>query len=642
MNKQYPMLGAAALATLAALMLSACGGGSTEKGRSSAANSGAALAGPPPGKALSLGPMQFAQTHVLPEAGLQWKNKNGEEMGSLHLTGQRDTLVMVDLKSTAPQNPVLEAWLNNQKLGQISLLTPDKLSPTEDGGSTFASNLYSAVLPANMVLPGVALRVVADNFSPSDFKKPEVGADTDLDMWIVPMYLFGANDANTFPYAVTGNPDKATYQELYAKWPVSRLNVKNHPVARLDWPYIIIAPNGTDAAYRVDNKDQQKEGYAIMNSALLVLEALQVANGETSTHNQMYAPLLMLGADGQFAETGGGYGGATHATGDHLFSDTFIHEVGHGFGMAHAGEAYAAGAYPYVAGSLLGSAWGYDSVRKKFLGTLVPRTAQNYADACLNEPERIKDSLGRCVKQDPMQGGDGDQSSGDHFSMFSDFHAGLIQQFFEGKTTLDSKGKHQYQGGRIFVDSKFASGYSRWDSIDKKRVGYTPLTDLDADANGFDNGFPSVRNVAVRTIIWTHSLASTANVAQIYPLAAAYQGNLRRYVDPTNASQVAEIHPDSGKYFSYCHQTGCDFTLRISYQDGSVQHIMLQQGRRPPGDPRGASPASYLDPKNGDSFKMSGINISAAKTVRKIELLDTPMAWNGIGKNPRVLTSRSL
>ncbi|MFZ6876505.1 M66 family metalloprotease [Undibacterium sp. Di27W] len=637
MSKQYPVLGTVAVA-VAGLLLSACGGGSSaEQGRS-----GASLpAGPPPGATLNLGPMQFAQTHVLPEAGLQWKTANGEEMGSLHLTGQRDTLVMVDLKSSAPQNPVLEAWLNNQKLGQISLATPDKLPPTEDGGSAYASNLYSAVLPARMVLPGVALRVVADNFAPSDFKKPEVGSDTDLDMWIVPMYLFGANDANTFPYAVTGNPDQPTYQEMYAKWPVSRLNAKNHPVTRLDWPYIIIAPNGTDTAYRVDNKDQQKEGYAIMNSALLVLEALQVANGETSTANQMYAPLLMLGADGQFAETGGGLGGATHATADHLFRDAYIHEVGHGFGMAHAGEAYAEGTYPYVAGSLLGSAWGYDSVRKKFLSTLVPRSAENYADACLNDPERIKDSLGRCVRQDPMQGGDGDQARGDHFALFSDFHAGLIQNFFEGKTTLDSEGKHQYQGGKIYVDSKFPSGYSRWDSIDKKRVGYTPLTDIDADINGFDNGFPTVRNVPVRTIIWTYSLANTAKVAQIYPVPPAYSGNLRRYVDPTNASQLAEIHPETGKYFSYCNQTGCDFTLRVSFHDGSVQHFLLQQGKRPAGDPSGPTPASYLNPRENDSFRMSGLNVSAAKTISKIELLDTPKGWNGISKNPKVLISKT-
>lgn len=241
-----------------------------------------------------------------------------------------------------------------------------------------------------------------------------------------------------------------------------------------------------------------------------------------------------------------------------------------------------------------------------------------------------------------MQGGDGDQARGDHFSLFSDFHAGLMQRFFEGRTTVDSEGRHQYQGGRIFIDSKFASGYSRWDSIDKKRVEYRPLTDIDADMNGFDNGFPQLRNVPVYTVIWTHTLAGSAGVSQIYPVPAAYSGNLRRYVDPTNPNQLAEIHPDTGKYFTYCHQTGCDFTLRISFNDGSIQHVLLQQGKRPAGKPSGTTPASYMDPTNSDSFRMSGINISAAKTIRNIELLDTPMAWNGIGKNPKVLASRSL
>ncbi|WP_212749164.1 M66 family metalloprotease, partial [Chitinivorax sp. B] len=588
---------------------------------------------------LVISKFETAQTHVLPEAGLTWKKSDGSEMGRLHLTGQRDTLVMVDLGAATPTRPVLEAWNNNAKLGQVTLNTPDKLPVTEANGPIYASNRYSAILPAAWIRPGVMLRVSADNYSASDYKKPEVGVDIDFNMWIVPMYLFGANDTNTQPYSVVGNPDKATFDELYAKWPVARLNMKNHPLKRIDWPYIIVGPRNSGPAYKVENADQQKDGYDVMSAALGILSAIREANGEAGTNSQHYAPLLMLGADGKYSGPGGGLGGGSRGTGDHRYAGIFIHEQGHAFGMPHAADGYKSGSYPYINGSLLGSGWGYDLGRNTFLSPYLPQDADTFKN-CKTDTNRIKDKEGRCIKQDPMQGGSGDQAKGYRYTMFADFNAGVIQRYFEGNTTIDKDGKRKYNGGTIFIDNASSTSYSRWDSIDKRRVEFTPTTES-SGLWGFDNGLPNQRDVAVHTIIITHSLASTTNMSQIYPVLS-YQGNLRRNIDPTVASQLAEIVPNTGKYAWYCHASGCDFTVRVTFKDGSKQHVLLQSGMRSWFSPLGSVPASKLDPNNGDSFQIWGVNVPGNKIISKIELLETPMAWNGIGSNPKVLISKTL
>ncbi|MET3130431.1 hypothetical protein AAKU55_000688 [Oxalobacteraceae bacterium GrIS 1.11] len=598
---------------------------------------------PPTAPQLVIATFEAAQTHVLPEAGLNWTLPHAT--GALHLAAQRDVFLMLDLGAAKPTRPMLEAWFNNIKLGAVALNAPDKLPPTEAAGPAYASNRYSNTLPAAWIKPGLMLRVAADNYTASDFKKPEIGLDSDFDMRILPFYLFGANDANTQPFSVTGNPDAATRQELYAKWPVARLNMVNHPAKRIDWPYMIIGPvEATTStvgvpAYRVTNHDQEHGGYEIMGATLGILSAIRDANGESNTNNQYYAPLLMLGADGKYSDPWGGLGGGSRGTGDYRYGGIFIHEQGHAFGMPHADDGYKNGAYPYIHGSLLGSSWGYDAGRATLLAPVLPKDASTYAN-CQGTADRIKDAGGHCVKQDPMQGGSGDQAAGYRFTMFSDFNAGLIQRYFEGQTSVDKAGVHQYSGGKIIVDPASSTGYSQWDGIDKKRVEVVPST-TDKGLYGFDMGLPIQRNVAVQTLIITYSLAGTANVSQIYP-PLSYVGNLRRQIDPTVAAQRAQIVPNTGPVPWYCHASGCDYTVRVSYADGSVQHILLQGGARNWFSPSGAIPAEALDPLKGKSFMVWGLNVAAGKAISKIDLLDTPMGWNGIGGNPTVLLSKTL
>lgn len=474
--------------------------------------------------------------------------------------------------------------------------------------------------------PGTSFRVSAVNYSPSAIQTPVFGTNADISLRVLPFYLFGANDTNTTPLSVAKAPDAVTQQEIFAKWPVSALSATNHPIGRVSWSNVVIAPRVdsagvAQAAYVVSAMSQQKEGYAVMSSLLSLIQGLRSANGEGPTNNQYYAPILPVDpATSRPVSLGGGLGGGNAGVGDQNYTGIFIHEQGHAFGLPHAGDAYTSGRYPYAGGSLAGSVWGYDPNHNQFLDIRVPTTAGSYANC---KSSHQTDSTGHCIKQDPMQRGSGDQSPGYKFATFSDFNTGKIQAWLQGK---------------ILVDSTSPTGYSKWDVNAQARVTYTPST-TDNGLYGINQNLPTQTNVPVYAIAITYSRAGTTGVSQIYP-ALQFTGNLIRTFDPTSAADRAAIVPSTGIYAWYCNASGCDYTARVTYADGSQITRVLQGGFRPWFKPTGIPATSTTNPTSGDSFKQWTINVPGDKVITKVELLDTPMVWQGMLLAPNVLASR--
>lgn len=594
--------------------IAGCGSSSSSTG---ASNSGSSSSG---GATTTLGvsQLELAQTHVLPAEGLTWTLPNASE--TLHFTGLRDTLALIKLAQADATNPVLEGWLNGVKLGSLVLSAPAQLAPTESSGPAYATDKYSALIPAAWLQSGLQLRVSADNYLAGTNYTLKIGADAEMTVWTLPFYLFGANDSNSATLAVTAQPNPATISEMKAKWPVSRLNVQNHSLGKINWPYIVIGPSDSGTAYVVRNKDEQRSGYAIMGAVLNVLGGLRVANGESALSVQYYAPLMMLNSSGSYSSPGGGLGGNSSGTGDHLYTGVFIHEQGHAFGISHQGEAYSSGRYPYVNGSLAGSTWGYDALRREFLAPFIPTTASSYSSC---KSSRQLDPSGRCVKQDPMQGGAGDQAAGYKFATFSDYSTAMMQRYLES---------------RIVPDATFASGYKRWNRADQKWDEAPTLT-TSGGIWGLDQNLPIARNVPVNSIVITYSKAGTAGVSQIYP-PMQHTGNLLHYIDPSQSADRADIVPDTSKYYWYCRNGGCDYTVRVTYANGTIRHVLLQNGFRPFNQARGTPPVSASDPLDSNSFRTWTINVPADFAILRIELLDTPMVWDGMPIVPVVLTSR--
>ncbi|MFD2453698.1 hypothetical protein [Ideonella paludis] len=99
---------------------------------------------------------------------------------------------------------------------------------------------------------------------------------------------------------------------------------------------------------------------------------------------------------------------------------------------------------------------------------------------------------------------------------------------------------------------------------------------------------------------------------------------------------------NTGTHYWYCMGSGCDFTLRLTYADQSVRHVLLQGGFRAWFKPTIEPDASTLEASSGNSFKTWVVNVPGDKALQRVELLETPMAWQGWPAQPTVLLSRSF
>jgi hypothetical protein len=608
---------------------------------------------------LTIQKLELAQTHLIAPQGKSWDGDKRKNL-NLHLAAERETLVLVWLSSnqTTLENPKLEVLQSGVSLGFVALNRPETLPNTESGGEAYSQNAYWAILEKTWVQPGLELKAQADGTTATSAQTVRVGAASDFTMYTLPFYLFGLTPAQV-PLSQTSAPDLETQNEYFAKHPISRLNMVNHPAGKVVWDWLIVPPKNGNPALKATHSEQIADKFNYMSAILGILGQMREANGDAPLSNQYYAPLLMANQAGTYTSPGGGLGsvGGSVSTGDYAYKGIFVHEAGHAFGMPHADDGYKDGVYPYLGGSLSGSSWGFDQVRRVFQPVFVPSNASRFKN-CTNDVfvlPRQKDSQNRCIKQDPMQSGAGDQASGDKFTIFADFNAAVVQQYFEGITSLEN-GKKVYSGGKIFSNPQ---GFWRWDSLESKRLAVQPQT-TDKGLWGLEMGLPTQQNVAVQTVLVTVNLAAVQdtstevpnethltyadtvqynpNTTQIYP-PLAYTGNLRRLIDPTNPQDRADVTKDTGTHPWFCKGTGCDYTLRVTYTDTSQQHILLQDGFRSwwsnDLDPQAATPT------NGASFKIWGVNIPA-KPIKSLELLETPEGWKGLPATPKVIATRTL
>ncbi len=549
------------------------------------------------------------------------------EQRTLRVVANRDALVLFQAINSDLTQPQLEVLQNDAVITTISLNPPATLPKTEANGPAYSSSSYWAKIPAEFVKSGLKVRFRTSD-AVSEARVVNIGAPVDFNLFVIPIYLFGATtDLLSFD-AVKAPPQNIT-DEFFAKIPVAKLSILNHPLGKLELPELVIAPRNNQAAYIATSPSDYKDGFAGMDATLSLIHRIREANGDSPTANQYYGSLIQKGTTGALVGTGGGLGGGHAGVGDHLFSGIFIHEQGHAFGMPHANDGFVAKQYPYVGGSLLGSSWGYDPKHNEFLAPFIPNSK---GDGVCGSYQ--VDDQKRCVKQDPMQSGAGTQAKGYQYAMFSDFNAAQVQWYFEGNRFTNDKGAQEYLGGRVEIDSSFASGYKRWDKIDQKYVEYTVPTD-DKGLYGLNGNFPTEKARAVYTIMGTLS-NTTPTVNRIYA-PVKYIGNLLQQIDPTSSGDLSDIRPNVGKYPWFCHARGCDYTLRVTYSDGSQLYRLMQLGFHkwwlsPDIDP------TANDPINPNSFGTWAINVPADKTTSKVELLYTPKGYEGLPSNPTVVS----
>ncbi|KYQ89827.1 hypothetical protein DLAC_09804 [Tieghemostelium lacteum] len=577
--------------------------------------------------------LSVAQSHIIPQPGnLNWNlvdTSGNTIVRELHLTGGKSSLLLFEFGRTDLVNATVEASRGQTTLGTLSLLPPSQLPTVESNGASYLTTAYSVKSLKSWISPGVSLRVIANGFEYSDPIYLSVGCPTTMDLFLFPIYLFGANWGNSVNFSKVSTIPQENQQEWINKWPINSVNVQTHSTGGLVWPTLVLPPNGTHTAFQSTHKNQQRNINENMGILLSIIKDIFEAFGDSKTNTQYYAPITWFDENGKLSYSGGGLGvtGGSVSVGDSEYTGVFLHELGHAAGLLHSGEAYSAGKYPYPNGSLKGSQWGYDPNHNQLLSTLIPTSAYHYP-TCLQQPFETN-TQGKCLKQSIMQGGIGCEASDYKFSMFADFEVGSMQNYFEGITTKNvTTGVKTYTGGRIFKDQTFSSGYSRWDSIEKQFVEYSPST-ADGGVFGINNNLPSKKNIPVYTLVSSVSISNTPGATILYPPLYTDNGSTIPYFDPTNEIDMAMVRP-GGTYFWYCHASGCDFTYRITYQDGSYKHVMVKQGLRSWFQINGTIDDQYYSSTSSKSQLSFVVNIPGSKAITKFEILYTPNVYIGL------------
>ncbi|GAM27447.1 hypothetical protein SAMD00019534_106230 [Acytostelium subglobosum LB1] len=601
----------------------------------------------PNGPAYTIKTLRFAQTHVIPAQGLNWKTRNNQTT-ELHLVGERDTLVLVEFEDVIEPTyrPRLQVWLptaNNQSIVElattIDMNLPIELPPTESNGTMYgANNTYSVRLPAKYVLPRMQVTFKNNHHNSTEPVAPIVGFSSSAFLYVLPFYLFGADDNNSVPFDRVKVERPAVVPFIYQQWPVSKLSVVNHGLGKMVFKTLVQHETGYDARV-LEDKDEivLHDGFKLMGIVLNIISGIFAANGDAGQNKLIWSPLMALNNQSKFSDAGGGLGGGKRGTGS-VSDGVMIHEIGHAQGLPHAGEWYDNGGYPYVNGSLIGSAWGFNMDTNEFLTNLIPTNSSGYKN-CNTSKVMLNN---KCVKQDPMQSGSGTQAKGYPYAMFADFNVGKIQNFFEGDTVVTKDGAHSISALKTFVPE--TKSYIQWDSIDLKNVPFN-ITNSTNGMNGMDAGMPVIYDVPVYTVFIQYINAPTSackDCSIIYPLVK-WTGNLLRHIDPTDPAQIAQIPIDKGPLAWYCQGSGCDFTLRVTYTDNSKYVKLLQEGVRKYYDGDGPVNPACLDPKDSASTFLFVENIPANKDARLVELLWTPYGYNTTTQaNAKVLVSKSF
>jgi len=589
--------------------------------------------------------LAFAQTHVIDSDGCKWEvennSGNGKQVYELHLVGYRDALVMVEFDGSI-NSPITICYDKEEnKLVELSLESPEKLPASDHGiNDKFNENIWSGTLPKECFIPGSQISF-KDGSSETSKLPLKVGAPTPFKMMMLPFYLFGANEQTLdktqsgnppLSHALTKNMKDTVSCEFREKLPIAEWQSITHPIKKFVSDYIIVGARKDQGPYRVTNSDEQVDGFAVMSAVLQTLTAISRASGEQDMSTQFYGPLMMLNGDGEYIHPGGGLGGGHRGTGDYWYKGIFIHEQGHAFGIPHVGTQGPK--YPYPGGSLKGSAWGYDSVKKQFLSPLIPENAAGFANCATKETPQQLSNEGKCFKDDPMWGGAGDQNSNDQFTMFSDFVVAKIQTYFEGDGVNNN--------GRIIKDNNSSTGYAKWDDTS---LSYKPYGSSEISSNTDYSRIPeiSASTVELDTIVLTF------NLPEVYESGHADDTSFK--VEPNLGFETTQIYRPyrylgiPGKTISLdnsqavidmdlqqnlCYWHGCDFVIRLTYSDSTTKNIL----------PAGLGFRDYSDgdylPRSKDttdprSYRIWGVSVpTEGKNLSNIQIVYSPKLWNGL------------
>jgi hypothetical protein len=404
----------------------------------------------------------------------------------------------------------------------------------ENNGIRYATDAWSAVLPADWIKPGLSLQFNQGALS-GELTALEVGAPSELLIHTIDIGMLTA-PRNEFDFA----KDPEAQREYFQTVPTSRLIVSQYaPLALAE----VMLPNGT----LLTDFDPSQGGWheGTMRQRIgkeLISLGIDNANyginstageGENS-HPYVVAQLAAHNSQGKYAngiQVHGGSGGGGIVTLDSSLGNEFSHEVGHNYGLGHYVGGFA-GSVHRSAGEI-NSSWGWDGDKNRFIPNFgVGRDGQS---TCLDGQCQAPFE-GHPFGLDAMAGG-APFSGFNRFTLYTPNSAAIIQRFLESKAVFDAGS---------------ATGFSKWNAATATMEPYQHKVDLLEQVTAPVSDLGEVKLAA---------LLGEYDLVKI----AMWDGNWTRNIRLPLASAV-----NRGRIVSVDHNAGYNSTLFINGQQITV------------------------------------------------------------------------
>ena len=412
-------------------------------------------------------------------------------------------------------------------------------SELENQRLAYAAATWSGVLPADWIVPGIALW-----FRQGDLRGKlvdlEIGAPSELLLHTIDLGML-VPPRGQFAFA----NDPTAQREYFQTVPVSRMIVSQYAPLFLRQ---VMLPNGT----LLTEQDPSTGGWhtGTMRQHIgkeLISHGIDNANyGIHSTagegedgHPYLAAQLTAHNSSGRYANgiiTHGGSGGGGIVTLDDTLGNEFSHEVGHNYGLGHfeggfLGSVHRTADHP-------NSTWGWDADKNRFLPNFSP--IRSGKDTCLSE-QCQSPFHGRSFGLDAMAGG-APFSDFNRFTLYTPYSAARIQAFFESKAVFDPQSP---------------TGFRKWNADTATMEPYRHVVDLSEE---IDAPVDDLSSAAMEALLAQYDLVRVTmrdgRWAKLVELPAASPANRGRTV----------ILDQAASYDSFLAVNGTQLTMSRGFQ----------------------------------------------------------------------------
>ncbi|WP_410016393.1 M66 family metalloprotease [Sodalis sp. C49] len=290
------------------------------------------------------------------------------------LVAQRDTLLLVQPRVTLPPSiSVTGTRADGVRLGVLDLVPPAQLPTVDSPAITniiYARNMWSVILPATWINPGLRLLFEAGNQSGS-LHNIVIGAPNEVIIQTIDIGML-VTPRDRFDFA----NQPSLHRDYYQKIPVSRLIVGEYEPIHLTR---VVMPNGVIyTSQSADNGSWHTGDMREYIGKFLISQGINCANyGINSSDGSIEIPdnyvafqITAHNSRGRYQNgiiVHGGSGGNGMLTIEDSSGEEWSHEAGHAYSLGHYPGQWRGSSHQRPSVNGVNAAWGWDRDLNRFI-----------------------------------------------------------------------------------------------------------------------------------------------------------------------------------------------------------------------------------------------------------------------------------